>query len=140
MLTLSNIYFISCVGCVGWLYRGVCLQSQVVHTHGDHIPIGCTAYKPSRQWTYSDYVAICQHFHGSSNCANWDSDWNGGRCSNHRAILAYENNYNPDVWVAADTFTWSPSYLFNNQTQDCTLVTNLPGTLVYACLGVSISG
>ena len=125
---------VSCVpsGCGGWLYKNICLRSSTTSSNSDNIPSGCNAYQPSLSWGYNDYVAICQHFGGQSACTSVDYDSDGGRCSNFRAILAYEHNHQPnnDVWVSRNTFAWTP---VTGSTQSCSLMPNPPGTVVYAC-------
>ena len=91
---------------------------------------GCTPYQPARSWTSLDYLVICRHFGGT--CLNYDTDADGGRCSNNAAVLAFENNAFPDVWVNRATFRWRPST--GVPTCDFT-----PGrlTVVFACLPVA---
>ena len=117
----------------GVYYRGVCLKKVSVTRYTTNVaPSNCLIYQPQVHWAKSDYDAICTLFSGPySGCTRVDHDRNGGRCFNSRATLAYENNNNPDVWVNGDTFNWSPTYV--GQSPDCVLVTNPPGSVVYAC-------
>ena len=122
------LVFHSHAGCTGFLYRNNCLRSVTTSVNVDRIPPGCSPYQPSGIWTKNDYLAICQHFGGSSNCANVDTDYNGGRCSNFQALLSYENYGSPDVWVNKNSFVWSPTDTY----PDCKLISSA-STVVYAC-------
>ena len=117
--------------CSGFFHRGICLRHSTTSTGtSDIIPAGCTPYRPNVNWTKSDYDTICQRIEGSSACTFVDTDRNGGLCSNFKAILAYESNSLPDVWVNNVTFSWDPATF---GTDDCQLVADPPGTIVYAC-------
>ena len=118
----------------GYYHRGICLKKVSVTRYTPSIiPNNCLIYQPRNvQWAKSDYDAVCTFFSGSSSgCTSVDYDRNGGRCLNSQATLAYENNNNPDVWVNSNTFTWSP--VSSGRAPDCQVITNPPGTVVYAC-------
>ena len=116
--------------CSGFFHRGICLRHSTTSTGtSDVIPVGCTPYQPNLNWTKLDYDAICQQI--TTSCTMVDTDWNGGRCSNFKAILAFESNTVPDVWVHRNTFSWDPST--SSIADDCQLVSNPPGIIVYAC-------
>ena len=122
--------FVSCLSaCRGWMYRGVCLQKSIASSNRDHIPAGCSAYQPTTTWSISDFQAICNHF-GGATCSNVHYSSKGGRCAGNQAVLAYDNSFVPDVWVARSVFTWSPSY---SSYPSCNLLSYFPGTIVYAC-------
>ena len=123
--------------CKGWTYDGVCLMARSLSTIDETTvgnliaPSSCTPYQPSVSWNFTEYRDICNHFKTpNTNCGTVDDDFNGGRCDNHQAVLAFENNAFPDVWVNEYTFVWSPSR--NVTRPDCSL-SFLPGTLVFAC-------
>eukprot|EP00117_Sycon_ciliatum_P024662 scpid96975/ scgid2614/ len=126
---ISSVCTATCTGS-GWVYKGICLRKSVVSGSFDQVPTSCTAYQPSVAWTKGDYTAICTKFGGPSSCTNVDTDANGGRCSNYKAILGYENTGVPDVWVHINTFAWNPTI---SATPDCQINPNPPATLVYAC-------
>ena len=129
------IYACACSSCPSgtWQYDGVCLTS--VHTSGGNGKTpprpssNCNVYVPTTAWNKDDYNAIGNHFGGSSNIGNVDRDKDGGRCTNHDAIMSYETNGSPDVWNNAAAFDWSPV----NGYQDCNVVSDHATTVVYAC-------
>ena len=139
VLLFNHFLFISAPSwCTGFFYKGVCLQSILSSSSRDHVPASCNAYQPAVSWSQADFIAICTHFHGTYvGCGNIDTDRNGGRCYNYQAVIGYELNSNPDVWVNGHTFSWYPAA----GAQDCQLLTNPPGSIVYACQapGVGVS-
>ena len=130
---LCCCFFSLLASCAGHMYKGYCLQAAVGRRGQSPVPAGCTVKTtPSLSWTYSDYLAICHMFATSTTtCSNIDQDRNGGRCSNYPALLAFENNGNPDVWVSASRFSWRPTYSFTTL-PDCVLLSGT-GTVVYMC-------
>ena len=122
----------------GIIYKGICLRSSQLTRNSDSVPSGCSYYSPPMVWSKSDYNAICNAFGGSSNCFNVDSDFDGGRCTNHYAILSYENNGYPDVWVNGNTFQWNP--VSSTTSPSCYLQSGFPTTAIYACRQVSTKG
>ena len=120
---------VSTLACSGFLYKGICLRAVKTSSSSDQIPSGCNAYQPSLSWTRTDFTAICRNF-GGANCDQVDTDVDGGRCSNYRAVLAYETNTGPDVWVASATFTWNP---VSSGSPNCALIAHGSGAIVYAC-------
>ena len=118
-------------GCHGFSYKGYCLMSVQGSAYSQPSVSGCQVITPRLFWGYSDYLAICNHFAiGSTRCSNVDFDRDGGRCSNSQALLAFENNISPDVWVSSSRFTWSPTHFSSSQT--CQLLSDF-GTVVYMC-------
>ena len=90
---------------------------------------GCTPYQPTVNWQKSDYMALCLAgvkvastaftngrprfpWMDVARCNRVDRDRDGGRCTNHKAIMSYEtlqSQTSPDVWVHKNTFAWSPT-------------------------------
>ena len=122
------------VPCPGFFYKGICLQAVNSTVSQDNVPTNCAAYQPIQSWTRFDYDAICQFFSRSAKCSgSIDRDRDGGRCSNYQALLAFESNTFPDVWVHARTFSWYPS---DSLSPNCELLADPPGVIVYACEGL----
>ncbi len=115
--------------CKGWAYKGICLMASNLTSNQDAIPAGCTPYQPATGWGQGDYLAICQQFMGpNTNCAQVDTDGDGGLCSNFQAILSWESNGSPDVWLRNPTFSWNAGKANPN----CNLY-SADGIAVYAC-------
>ena len=124
------LYFVACTVCTGFIYRGYCLRSAGGFAGDVPTVPGCIPVTPNLSWNYTDYIAICNYFSSSSTvCSNVDFDFNGGRCNNYPALLAFEENSSPDVWVASNVFTWRPSTALST---DCQLLSDT-GTVVYMC-------
>ena len=100
------------------------------YSSSDQVVSGCQIYQPTLTWNKQDYEAICSHVTGQNSSHTIDTDSDGGRCSNYQALLAFEGNTNPDVWVNAKSFTWSPT---SSSAGNCKLIANPPGYIVYAC-------
>jgi len=100
--------------CTGVIYKNQCIQWTSGSGNSDQVPAGCNPSQPSMNWNKNDYVAICNAINSrtgkSVNCSNIDMDGDGGRCSNKKMILAYEQGHSsPDVWVHSSTFNFKPT-------------------------------
>ncbi|MSP92341.1 MAG: DUF4215 domain-containing protein [Myxococcales bacterium] len=117
----------------GYLYNSVCLRAVVQTTNGNQPPAGCTPYQPAVKWGQPEYLAICNYFSPklgkTVNCAAVDTDADGGLCNNYQALLSWEANSSPDIWLHSASFTWNPKNGANN----CNLVSAGDDIVVYAC-------
>ena len=130
-------------------YKGACLRfaeitnSRRNNRNLDNVPMGCTPYQPGGSWSGSDFQAVCRLMAdwartstvsktALSGCGTLgDGDSGGGRCSNHKALLALERNSGPDVWVHASTFAWNP--LRTSGSPNCQLASDSDTVGAYAC-------
>jgi hypothetical protein len=121
------------VGANAWLYKGVCLKAVAQTQNVAQVPAGCNVYQPAVSWGQAEFLDICNYFSKAMNkavaCGAIDGDADGGQCSNFPALLSYENNGGPDVWVHATSFKWNPSA----QPNTCNMVNASDDTVVYAC-------
>eukprot|EP00117_Sycon_ciliatum_P033448 scpid78618/ scgid25732/ Protocadherin Fat 1; Cadherin family member 7; Cadherin-related tumor suppressor homolog; Protein fat homolog; Protocadherin Fat 1, nuclear form len=116
----------------GWIYRGVLLKAATLSSNAVNIPSFCSPYQPGNSaWGRSDYIAICEHFATAGTlCGSIDMDHDGGLCNNYQALLSFENNGSPDVWLNSGSFSYNPSAA-NPAT--CNLPESSPAVVVYAC-------
>ena len=106
------------------MYANECMMMTITSTSAVNLPSDRTydiqVYQPSLGLGQSDYTALCNIYSGV-NCGNYDSDSDGGLCSNFQTILGFEDGNTSGAETPglahANTFSWDPS----NGTSSCGL-------------------
>ncbi|MBM4353953.1 MAG: hypothetical protein FJ109_09210 [Deltaproteobacteria bacterium] len=120
----------------------LCGKTATANDQANTPPAGCSPITPNTNWGQGDFTTICQHYMNVfggpvGGCSAVDMDADGGNCSNYPAILGFERNSGPDVWVHSGTFSWVPT---NSPPGNCNITNASDDILVYACGGVHPSG
>jgi len=118
----------------GFSFDGLCLISHVTDDENWSNPADCNPFIPSRTWAQFEFETICNHFSPGTNCGNIDTDNDGGLCTNHsEAIITFEQENAPDVWVHDDTFNWNPNTGNNSVSGSCSFINAGNSRVVIAC-------
>jgi hypothetical protein len=118
--------------CAGLSYDGLCLRYQIVNSQA--FTPSCEPVVPNKQWVQADFESICTKVTADSGneagCNSIDTDQDGGQCENHAALVSWELNGSPDVWVNKNAFSFDPT---SGNNDNCKLVDQVPTLIVYAC-------
>jgi hypothetical protein len=124
-----------------FLYGGHCMHSIEPNGDDDRFPSWCIPYWPASNpgWSRGNYNTLCrlsrQSMGRQTNCGNIDMDGDGGLCAGKSAggrnwaVMAFESNTSPDVWMNRDWWSWRPT----NGGGNCQLEEDSSTVAIYAC-------
>ncbi len=94
-------------------HKGVCLAGvQYGQSGPPGPPVGCTPFQPGAAWVEGDFTTLCNLFSSNlgmpSSCSSYDTDADGGSCSNGTELMVWDNDTNVDVWLNSNSWAFSP--------------------------------